>query len=224
MDSLDRRIINQLQGGFPVCERPFREAAQQLGTTESELITRLRCMLDDGLLTRFGPLFHAEQLVGALSLCAMQVPPERFDTVAEQVNAFPQVAHNYQRDHAMNMWFVLACETPEGIGQAAERRAEQWLTKAGLKLVTRNYRCRAGEIDLVMSDGSELVFVEVRCRSNPAFGGALASVDAHKQRRLVLAAQTYLLQRNWSGPCRFDVVGIEAPNVQPVWIRNAFTL
>jgi len=111
MDSLDRRVINQLQGGFPVCERPFREAAQQLGTTESELITRLRCMLDDGLLTRFGPLFHAEQLGGALSLCAMQVPPERFDNVAAQVNAFPQVAHNYQRDHAMNMWFVLATES-----------------------------------------------------------------------------------------------------------------
>ena len=111
MDSLDRRVINQLQGGFPVCERPFREAAQQLGTTESELITRLRCMLDDGLLTRFGPLFHAEQLGGALSLCAMKVPCERFDTVAEQVNAFPQVAHNYQRDHAMNMWFVLATES-----------------------------------------------------------------------------------------------------------------
>jgi DNA-binding Lrp family transcriptional regulator len=113
MDSLDRRIINELQGGFPVCERPFREAAQQLGTTESELITRLRCMLDDGLLTRFGPLFHAEQLGGALSLCAMKVPLERFDKVAEQVNAFPQVAHNYQRDHAMNMWFVLATESAE---------------------------------------------------------------------------------------------------------------
>ena len=117
MDSLDRRIINQLQGGFPVCERPFREAAQRLGTTESELITRLRCMLDDGLLTRFGPLFHAEQLGGALSLCAMQVPHERFDTVAEQVNAFPQVAHNYQRDHAMNMWFVLATESAEELQQ-----------------------------------------------------------------------------------------------------------
>lgn len=117
MDSLDRRIINELQGGFPVCERPFREAARQLGTTESELITRLRCMLDDGLLTRFGPLFHAEQLGGALSLCAMQVPPERFDAVAEQVNAFPQVAHNYQRDHAMNMWFVLATESAAELQQ-----------------------------------------------------------------------------------------------------------
>lgn len=115
MDSLDRRIINELQGGFPICERPFREAAGQLGTTESDLITRLRCMLDDGLLTRFGPLFHAERMGGALSLCAMQVPVERFDEVAAQVNAFPEVAHNYQRDHAMNMWFVLATETPRDL-------------------------------------------------------------------------------------------------------------
>ena len=111
MDSLDRRIINELQGGFPVAERPFLEAAQRIGTSESELITRVRCMLDNGLLTRFGPLFHAEQMGGALSLCAMKVPPQRFDEVVATVNAFPQVAHNYQRDHEMNMWFVLATET-----------------------------------------------------------------------------------------------------------------
>lgn len=111
MDELDRHIINDLQGGFPVSERPFLDAAKRLNTTESELITRIRCMLDDGLLTRFGPLFHAERMGGALSLCAMKVPKERFDEVAEQVNSFPEVAHNYQREHAMNMWFVLATET-----------------------------------------------------------------------------------------------------------------
>ena len=111
MDELDRHIINHLQGGFPVSERPFLDAAERLNTTESELITRIRCMLDDGLLTRFGPLFHAERMGGALSLCAMKVPKERFDEVAEQVNSFPEVAHNYQREHAMNMWFVLATET-----------------------------------------------------------------------------------------------------------------
>jgi DNA-binding Lrp family transcriptional regulator len=115
MDALDRRIINELQGGFPVCEHPFREAAERLGSTESELITRLGCMLEDGLLTRFGPMFHAEHLGGAVSLCAMRVPPARFEAVAAQVNAFPEVAHNYQRDHEMNMWFVLATETPQAL-------------------------------------------------------------------------------------------------------------
>ena len=120
MDELDRRIINNLQGGFPVCERPFREAAQRLDTTESELITRIRCMLDDGLLTRFGPLYHAENMGGALSLCAMKVPAEIFDKVTEQVNSFPEVAHNYQRDHEMNMWFVLATETPEQLDECLQ--------------------------------------------------------------------------------------------------------
>ena len=124
MDELDRRIINNLQGGFPVSERPFQDAAEKLDTTESELITRVRCMLDDGLLTRFGPMYHAEQMGGALSLCAMKVPAESFDEVAEQVNAFPEVAHNYQRDHEMNMWFVLATETPEQLYECLQRIEE----------------------------------------------------------------------------------------------------
>ena len=130
MDALDRRIINELQGGFPVCEYPFRELAERLGSTESELITRLGCMLEDGLLTRFGPMFHAENMGGALSLCAMQVPPEQFEAVAAQVNALPEVAHNYQRDHAMNMWFVLATETP----QALEATLTHIETKTGLRV------------------------------------------------------------------------------------------
>ncbi len=113
MDELDRKIINRLQRGFPVCERPFLEEAGHLGCSESELMTRLQCMLDDGLATRFGPLYHAERLGGALCLCAMAVPVERFEAVAEQVNAFPEVAHNYERDHRLNMWFVLATEQAE---------------------------------------------------------------------------------------------------------------
>ncbi|MGB7934676.1 MAG: AsnC family transcriptional regulator [Gammaproteobacteria bacterium] len=130
MDALDRRIINELQGDFPVCEYPFREMAVRLGSTESELITRLGCMLEDGLLTRFGPMFHAEHLGGALSLCAMRVPPERFETIAAQVNALPEVAHNYQRNHAMNMWFVLATESP----QALETTLQRIESDTGLKV------------------------------------------------------------------------------------------
>lgn len=120
MDALDRRIINELQGGFPVCEYPYREVAGRLGSTESELITRIGCMLDDGLLTRFGPMYHAENMGGALSLCAMRVPNDRFETVTEMVNAHPEVAHNYQRDHDMNMWFVLATETPAALQAAID--------------------------------------------------------------------------------------------------------
>ncbi|VAW77725.1 Heme d1 biosynthesis protein NirG [hydrothermal vent metagenome] len=121
MDDIDRRIINHLQGEFPVSERPYRDAGRKLGCSESELITRIRCMLDDGLLTRFGPLFHAEKMGGALSLCALKVPDERFDKVTDIVNSFPEVAHNYQREHEMNMWFVLATETPEQLEETLHR-------------------------------------------------------------------------------------------------------
>ena len=120
MDALDRKIINELQTGFPVCEYPYREVAERLGSDENELIRRIGTLLDDGTLTRFGPMFHAEHMGGALSLCAMSVPEARFEAVAEIVNAFPEVAHNYQREHAMNMWFVLATETAEALQRAIE--------------------------------------------------------------------------------------------------------
>ena len=117
MDELDRSIINALQGGFPVCERPFEQAARALGISEDLLIERIGRMLQQGALSRFGPMYHAERLGGALTLCAMQVPQADFERVAEQVNAFPEVAHNYAREHALNMWLVLATETPQRVAQ-----------------------------------------------------------------------------------------------------------
>jgi DNA-binding Lrp family transcriptional regulator len=117
MDDLDRRIINNLQGGFPVSERPFREAADALGIGERDLIDRLGRLLEAGVLSRFGPMYHAERLGGGLTLAALAAPPERFDAVASQVNAHPEVAHNYERDHALNMWFVVATERPDDVGR-----------------------------------------------------------------------------------------------------------
>lgn len=118
MDEIDRRIINALQTGFPISERPYQEAAQALGISEPELLERLEKLLKDQTLSRFGPLYDAEAMGGALTLAAMQVPEERFDEVAEIVNEFPEVAHNYARNHALNMWFVLATETPGQLRQA----------------------------------------------------------------------------------------------------------
>jgi len=120
MDRLDRNIINTLQQGFPICERPYAEVAAQLGTSEEELLARLQRLLDEGLLTRFGPMYHAEQMGGGLTLAAMQVPEWDFERVSEMVNRHPEVAHNYQRDHALNMWFVLATETPERIAHVID--------------------------------------------------------------------------------------------------------
>ena len=121
MDDLDRRIVNALQDGFPLCERPFAETAQRLGTSEEELLSRLKALLDERILTRFGPLFDAERLGGAFSLCAMSVPEEDFERVAALLNAHPEVAHNYEREHRLNMWFVLAAPSPAGIGKVIEK-------------------------------------------------------------------------------------------------------
>lgn len=113
MDERDRAIVNALQRGLPVCERPYRDAAASLGMTEQELIDRLRRMLDERVLTRFGPLFNVERIGGVLLLAALRVPEADYGRVAACVNAAAEVAHNYRREHAFNMWFVLATETQE---------------------------------------------------------------------------------------------------------------
>jgi DNA-binding Lrp family transcriptional regulator len=114
MDELDRALINTLQGGFPICERPYAEVAERLDSDEQTVIDRIGSLLERGLLSRFGPMYHAEQMGGALSLAAIRIPPDDFERVAGIVNSQPQVAHNYERNHRLNMWFVLATETPEG--------------------------------------------------------------------------------------------------------------
>ncbi|WP_024302121.1 AsnC family transcriptional regulator [Pseudogulbenkiania sp. MAI-1] len=121
LDAIDRRIIDRLQGGFPLSSRPFAEAAAPLGLTESELIARLNRLLQHHTLTRFGPLFQIERIGGAFVLAALAVPEERFDEVTAEVNALPEVAHNYRREHRLNMWFVLATEIPQGIAAATAR-------------------------------------------------------------------------------------------------------
>jgi len=107
------------------------------------------------------------------------------------------------------------------LGKDAETRAEAMLMHGGLRPVARNYRCHGGEIDLVMRDGDQLVFVEVRYRSHRGYGGAAASIGQAKQQRLVLAAKHYLVSSGWSGPCRFDVVAFEQGR-EGNWIRDAF--
>lgn len=115
LDATDRKLINTLQGDFPLTRTPFADLARSLGLDETELIERVQRLLGARVLTRFGPMFQIERVGGAFCLAAMEVPEERFEEVAGAVNAFAEVAHNYRREHALNMWFVLATEHPEGI-------------------------------------------------------------------------------------------------------------
>ncbi len=121
MDDLDRAILNRLQEGFPICERPYARVAEQLGIGEAELLHRLEAMLAHNRLTRFGPMYNAGRMGGGLTLCAMSISDSDFERVARQVNEFPEVAHNYARDHRLNMWFVIATETPGRIPEVLGR-------------------------------------------------------------------------------------------------------
>lgn len=119
LDATNRAIVNALQGGFPVTERPFADAGAALGLGEDELIARISGMIDSGAISRFGPLWNSENLGGAVCLAAMEVPPARFEEVAAMVNAHPEIAHNYERDHRLNMWFVFSSVDPGKINATA---------------------------------------------------------------------------------------------------------
>jgi siroheme decarboxylase len=128
IDDADARLIEHLHGGFPLVDRPFAQVADELGCSEDEVLERLSRMLALGVLTRFGPLFQIERAGGCFVLAAMAVSEARFDAVANAVNAWPEVAHNYRRESAgrrdarrhhiaatnapLNMWFVVAAESP----------------------------------------------------------------------------------------------------------------
>ncbi len=107
-------------------------------------------------------------------------------------------------------------------GEDAEELAAHFLASQGLEVLARNYRTRFGEVDLVAREGETLVFVEVRARSWAAFGGAAASIDTAKQRRIVAAARHFLMRLRAEPPCRFDVLTFQGPRGAPAWIRGAF--
>ena len=131
----DREIINGLQGGFPISERPFAEAAATLGISEDALIARVEALVEAGAISRFGPLWNSEEMGGAVCLAAMAVPRARYEAVAAQVNAYPEIAHNYERAHALNMWFVISALDPAKIGATA--RAIEAETGLDVKLMPK---------------------------------------------------------------------------------------
>lgn len=113
------------------------------------------------------------------------------------------------------------------VGARLEGAAEDYLKARGLATLMRNYRCRGGEIDLVMRQGEVIVFVEVRYRRSRAFGSAAESVDRRKQQRLLLAARHFLARHRIHDryPCRFDVLALHGPQgaLEVDWIEGAFS-
>lgn len=123
LDDLERLLINELQGGFPVSDRPFLEVALRLGSDEETVLKKIKSLTERGVLSRFGPMYHAEKMGGGLTLAALSIPEDDFERINQIVNAFDEVAHNYKREHELNMWFVLATETPERVQECCDEIA-----------------------------------------------------------------------------------------------------
>jgi len=121
LDATDRALINRLQEDLPLGSRPFAAVGDELGLSEDDVLARVNRMKEDGVITRFGPFFDAAAMGGAFCLCAIAVPQDNFERVNDLVNAHPEVAHNYERTHHLNMWFVLATETQSGIEETANK-------------------------------------------------------------------------------------------------------
>lgn len=111
----------------------------------------------------------------------------------------------------------------KNLGHIAEQQACDFLRAQGLKLITQNYHCVFGEIDLIMLDGSEIVFIEVRLRTHFGFGNAIESIDNNKQQKLLKSATHYLQKQDLidKADCRFDVIGFSNSNID--WIKDAFS-
>lgn len=112
LSQLERNFINRYQSDFPLQKKPFALIARHLDCSEKKLIKTIKNLKEKKVLTRFGPLYNADRLGGGLTLAAMSVPEDRFEVVTQLVNSYAEVAHNYRREHKLNMWFVLATESP----------------------------------------------------------------------------------------------------------------
>jgi siroheme decarboxylase len=125
IDPRDARLIARLHGELPLVDHPFAAVGSELDMDEDEVLERLRRLLAQGALTRFGPLYRIERAGGMYMLAALEVPLERFDAVAQIVNALPEVAHNYRREHPLNMWFVVAADSPAAVDAVLARIAQR---------------------------------------------------------------------------------------------------
>ncbi len=116
LTDLERRLLNEYQQGLPLSPTPFADIAQQLGTTEAEVLRILDNLQQQGVVSRVGPVFKPRQ-AGASTLAAMAVPPEELTAVAAFINRFDEVNHNYERLHRLNIWFVVTAPDRRRIDQ-----------------------------------------------------------------------------------------------------------
>lgn len=113
MDPTNKALLEMIQHDFPVASRPYQVIGERLGISEGEVMERISGLKEEKIIRRIGGVFASAKLGYTSLLCAVQVPPEEIDRVAEIVNAWPGVTHNYQRSHQYNLWFTLISENEE---------------------------------------------------------------------------------------------------------------
>lgn len=121
LSDLDKTIINELQGGFPVAENPWEIISQQLNIDIDTLIEHIEQLQQQGYISRFGPLYDAHKMGGGLTLAALRAESNDYERINTIVNSFDEVAHNYEREHELNMWFVIATEHPHQVEQVIKK-------------------------------------------------------------------------------------------------------
>ncbi len=119
MSALERRLLNDFQRDFPLKPEPFAAIAEELGVTADEVIASLGSLQARGMVSRVGPVFQTHR-VGASTLAAMSVPTGRLEAVANLVSGYPEVNHNYEREHSFNLWFVVTAPTRERVTEVLE--------------------------------------------------------------------------------------------------------
>lgn len=114
-DQTDKKLLQIIQSNFPVAQRPYEIIGKQLGISEQEVMDRISRLQQAGIIRRLGGLFDSRKIGYTGTLCALQVPEEEIDRVAQIINSYPGVTHNYLRNHHYNMWFTLLAESEQHI-------------------------------------------------------------------------------------------------------------
>lgn len=125
MDDVDRKLLNEIQSRFPISERPFRDLGVRLSCSEEEILSRIRTLKERGLIRRIGGSFDSKRLGFATTLCAAKVAESELNRFVTVVNGFPEVTHNYLRDHHYNVWFTLVARHPNLIEECIEEIKER---------------------------------------------------------------------------------------------------
>jgi len=129
MEDIDRKLLNEIQSGLPVTQRPYRDLGARLSCSEDSILTRIKRLKKDGIIRRIGGNFDSQRLGFATTLCAAKVPDDKIEEFVRVVNKYPGVTHNYLRDHHYNIWFTFVAPNMKVI----DRYIDEIIKHTGVK-------------------------------------------------------------------------------------------